>query len=689
MVLLTTFIPLVVCLYFVTRSSYRHTMEHARHSQLQITQNNSSNLSNHLTNQLNQKIDLLVTSSNIKAPAFRNRQFQQSKHSTDITEGRKNTEHIWDEISDIKDERLKWLYWGLANQKFRINQDTDNSLLMFALVDTDGLLIGSSYKPLQFNQKNEEWWQLIASQTVDKRVMRPVIIDEKPCYELLVTLSRPKASQEAPVAFAYMRLVVDRDALFRQFADSFASANFDGSITDMDGTIIYSKGDLSLPVDLEKAPSILFSELQSSPDMILNNFSFHGHEQDPYLVTAADLKLDQCHWLVICSENQNNLMGGLKRDHLLQVMTVIGLVAFFTVIGYFYLRSTVSTPINNLRKVSESVADASKQGLYFSHTEVKEIVAPLEKIHTKDEIQQLARHFSSMAKDVLNFQAILEAEVVSKTQQINEDLEMAREFQQALLPHDYEWMRDMQQVGSSYRLDLAHFYQPAAAVGGDFFDVFPIGEDRVGVFIADVMGHGARSALVTAILRALVRPLTMAEDDPASFLAELNDQFSDIIVRSGQVIFVTAAYLVFDLNTGLVRGSHAGHPHMIIYRRSEEKINRLLGDDKGSLPLGLTIGVDYTTREWRMQADDVFVLFTDGAIEPENMLQEPLGVKGLKQIIKRRFDKDNEYMVKGIAYDIMRYANQMPEDDICILSVAVHTVSQSAAAERLSTASQI
>ncbi len=112
-----------------------------------------------------------------------------------------------------------------------------------------------------------------------------------------------------------------------------------------------------------------------------------------------------------------------------------------------------------------------------------------------------------MTSRVLRYQRELESEVAAKTSVIREDLEMAREFQHAMLPSQYPEVPPPA-VNNPLRLKFAHFYQPAATVGGDFFDLIELDENSAGILIADVMGHGARSALITAILRALVRNST-------------------------------------------------------------------------------------------------------------------------------------------------------------------------------------
>ncbi len=97
-------------------------------------------------------------------------------------------------------------------------------------------------------------------------------------------------------------------------------------------------------------------------------------------------------------------------------------------------------------------------------------------------------------------------ELRRKNQALEEDLEMARELQSALLPQQFpRFPRGATEAESA--IHFHHFYRPSTAVSGDFFDVFEIQENVAGLFICDVMGHGVRAALVASILRALVNEL--------------------------------------------------------------------------------------------------------------------------------------------------------------------------------------
>src|SRR4051812_915821 len=112
-------------------------------------------------------------------------------------------------------------------------------------------------------------------------------------------------------------------------------------------------------------------------------------------------------------------------------------------------------------------------------------------------------------------------ELRKRNAQMEADFSMAREIQQVFPPRQYPVFPRGAAPGKS-GVHFTHRYLPAAAVGGDFFNVFLITDSLAGAFICDVMGHGMRAALVTAVMRGLVEQLMPAAADPGHFLTAIN-----------------------------------------------------------------------------------------------------------------------------------------------------------------------
>ena len=139
---------------------------------------------------------------------------------------------------------------------------------------------------------------------------------------------------------------------------------------------------------------------------------------------------------------------------------------------------------------------------------------------------EAARNFAQA--ELLAFNAHLETKVQDRTrelraknQQMEEELQMARELQIALLPQTFPTVPAHVPVQES-ALRFLSLYFPTGDVSGDFFNVFPIGEKAAGIFICDVMGHGVRSALITSMIRGLVEEHGQAAADPGELLTRVN-----------------------------------------------------------------------------------------------------------------------------------------------------------------------
>ena len=131
------------------------------------------------------------------------------------------------------------------------------------------------------------------------------------------------------------------------------------------------------------------------------------------------------------------------------------------------------------------------------------------------DVPSLTRAISSaLERKQLELQVARFAEELrEKNAQVEADLNVAREVQGAFLPERYPtFPRNAPAKESALR--FCHRYLPTGAVGGDFFDVLPISDTQAGVFICDVMGHGVRAALVTAMVRALAEELVSAAGEP-------------------------------------------------------------------------------------------------------------------------------------------------------------------------------
>lgn len=261
-------------------------------------------------------------------------------------------------------------------------------------------------------------------------------------------------------------------------------------------------------------------------------------------------------------------------------------------------------------------------------------------------------------------------EISQKNAQMEEDLQLAREIQQALLPQQYSRI-PANPAGAQGWLRFSHCYYPAGAVSGDFFHVQSISDTAVGVFICDVMGHGVRSAFVTAMLRALVEELRSLGGDPGELLTRMNCELRSILKQSGSPMFATAFYLMTDVENGRIRYARAGHPDPLHLRRSVERLEPLCcATGTHGPPLGLLDGSRYGTNEGLIGSGDVIFLYTDGVHEVFDASGKEFGDEGLRASFLKRRGLPLDDILNGVVSDARDFGgNNGFSDDVCLVGM--------------------
>jgi len=262
------------------------------------------------------------------------------------------------------------------------------------------------------------------------------------------------------------------------------------------------------------------------------------------------------------------------------------------------------------------------------------------------------------------------AELEAKNAHLEADLRMAREVQLALLPRDYPTVSGCGVSGYS-ALAFAHCYRPAAAVGGDFFDIFPLSQNRAGVFICDVMGHGLRAALITAIIRALLEELRPVMHNAGRFLNVLNLRLRAILERVEEPFVATAFYLITDSTSKEVHFANAAHPAPVRLRRAQGVAEKLPSDGETPGPaLGLFDEANYTTARCPFEQNDCIVLFTDGLYEVDSPEGEEYGMDSLLSSFQRNVHLPAQVLFETILTELENYSAKPDfEDDICLVAV--------------------
>lgn len=261
----------------------------------------------------------------------------------------------------------------------------------------------------------------------------------------------------------------------------------------------------------------------------------------------------------------------------------------------------------------------------------------------------------------------LAEELSLRNQAYEEELQLAREIQQALAAGRFpEVMEDGEGLTFGAR------YIPISGLAGDFFEVVPISPRAAGILICDVMGHGVRSALIVAMLRGLLEKQRGMAADPGAFLRGLNEGLCSILQRAGTTMFATAFYAVADLATGTLSHACAGHPGGIVAGKGGVRQLAIERSQKGP-GLGLIQNAEYPVNREPLDGIDRLIVFTDGLLEAENDRGEAFFEKRLMEIVGRSANDPLDGMLDDILASVLAFSeNRHFDDDVCLLGMQLH-----------------
>ena len=246
-----------------------------------------------------------------------------------------------------------------------------------------------------------------------------------------------------------------------------------------------------------------------------------------------------------------------------------------------------------------------------------------------------------------------------QTAKITRDMEIAQQIQRSFLPDSAPIIAGM---------DLAGRCISAAHVGGDYYD-FILRTDRiVDIVIADVSGHSVGAALVMSEVRTLLRSEAKSLRNPHAILENLNIQLYDDLTRSE--LFITMFYAKFDVNTGELSYSNAGHNNPVLQRASDDTLCQEL--DTEGLILGVKKDVLFEERSVTLVSGDVLLFYTDGLTEACDKNGNMFGTAGVYRHLKTCLLMSAENIIDSFFDTIHDFVgSQNLQDDISLVVVKI------------------
>ena len=237
---------------------------------------------------------------------------------------------------------------------------------------------------------------------------------------------------------------------------------------------------------------------------------------------------------------------------------------------------------------------------------------------------------------------------------LEEELQMARSIQEILIPQD--GVHEL----SGFR--IASRCCPEMAVGGDFYDVWEIVPNRLGVFISDVMGHGVSAAFVTVFIKTILAEFQeLIADNPGHLLEILNTRFNDLI-SSRLFMFATAFCGIIDLGKGELICANAGHSFPFLYNGNQQTYYPI-GDKNTGNGLGIWRESVYEPVHYPFDRLSKIFLYTDGVYEAKNSQGEEFTVERLQRLVSECAGQSAAKLIANVSEAVDTFTANCPKDD--------------------------
>lgn len=258
-----------------------------------------------------------------------------------------------------------------------------------------------------------------------------------------------------------------------------------------------------------------------------------------------------------------------------------------------------------------------------------------------------------------------------KNKQFEAELFVARQLQEQLMSMGFDGQPMYVRNGKAWELEASYLYSPSHHLAGDFFYLVPIQDNKLGILICDVMGHGIKAALVTMLIRGLMLEAPVLLTDPGKVLQHLNDKLVVLAEDPEFPRFVTALYTVIDLNSGIVRLANAGHPAPIWRVEDQSGTHFELCPIENIGPaLGLIPEEAFKNNEFTLTQKTELLFFTDGIIEQKTKNGEEWGVENLEETVLDHESDDLPEQLKAVSQELKDSAGaEELSDDVCLIAV--------------------
>jgi sigma-B regulation protein RsbU (phosphoserine phosphatase) len=295
-------------------------------------------------------------------------------------------------------------------------------------------------------------------------------------------------------------------------------------------------------------------------------------------------------------------LGELRDTYL--IVFILVLIAFFLIEAAAAVTGFVLT-----RQITKAVDDLYQATQYVQSGDLTHRV----RIERRDQLGILGESFNLMTGSI---SALIEEQ--KKRQRLENEISIAREVQDQLFPR---------RLPAVPGVEIDAICKAARSVSGDYYDFIQLSPTHLAIAIADISGKGISAALLMASLQAALRSQVLVSGSETMSMAELVARLNKHLVRNtADDRFATFFIAVYDSATRKLRYTNAGHlPSFLISKDSALHL------DVGGMVLGVIEDYGYEEGSVTVPADSLFVAYSDGLVEPENVYGEEFGIRRLQQ----------------------------------------------------------
>ena len=319
------------------------------------------------------------------------------------------------------------------------------------------------------------------------------------------------------------------------------------------------------------------------------------------------------------------------------VSTLLVMTAVFVVLYLVILRLMKTVVLNKLAAVNKSLAVITSGDLN-------------EKVNVRDTVE-----FNSLSDDINATVDRLKEYIAEAAARIDRELAVAKEIQRSALP-------SMEALPPRSDFTLAASMDPAKEVGGDFYDFYFLGENKLSLLIADVAGKGIPGAMYMMRSKSLIKNRAQQGGTPAEIIADVNEALCE---GNDTGMFVTVWFAILDLTTGRGVAVNAGHEHPAL-RRGDGSFE--LVKYRHSPAVATMEGIRFREHEFELRPGDCLFVYTDGVAEATDAKPELFGEGRLLEALNQNPAAPPKELISAVKQSIDAFVGEADQfDDITML----------------------